>query len=826
MFEEKRNFRRYTRKSACEIKVNTDLYTGRLIDYSASGARATFKNAPLLAEGIEGKFTIFDSDIEFNGRVVWINKTEQETLIGLERTDKLSGSLKDFHIADILIGLQKTTKTGILGVENGTIVKRIYIKNGDMFFATSSNQDDRLGEMLLKDGKITFEQYMKASELIKNSNERLGRILVRLGLTPKDVFNGVKKQIEGIILSIFTLQEGGFVFNEGPLPSEELISLHISAANLIYRGIKGVTSFHILKQACPPLESVLAFSQNPRNAFQDVTINEQDKKLLSNVDGSSPLNKILTLSPLNNFETLKTLCSFLSIGLIRVKKEQEAGVRIPFEKIIDEPVEEITKEFLEKVEYLYSSIKSLGYYEILEVDRQATSEEITGAYYRLSKQFHPDRHFSIPSHDIKEKLIMILDCITEAYDVLSDQEGRAEYDSNLSHFTPDTEETYDINEKEGEAAILEEAGTLSSVAAGSASAGMDDYISPAEEDTPSGMTQTPPDEDPLSGEDEQPPEKVFDLDDEDIPSDMAQAPPDEDPLSGEDEQPPEKVFDLDEDLELSDIGQLKSKVDEIFRDEGKAEPDEEETVTTEKEPGPSDPLESADTEHAGIKSPFEVDETAQENEEPPEGGSLEEIFAQPEEDLVSDEPEVPGQEAQDPENPEVPEESWQDDLEIEEAKAPVSEKLQEEIEIPAPYPETADSVSEVENIKAEAAGPPEDEAGHEEEGKISHEKSALNEPDEEPAETIPGETGGKAKRKLAIPLAIAAVLILAVTVFIGKNFLAKSDTTQTSAKPASQVYSSQRERYAAITPVTDSLSLPSFRGDVLNAVLNEVRDQK
>jgi curved DNA-binding protein CbpA len=822
MFEEQRNFRRYTRKSACEIKVNTDLYTGRLIDYSASGACATFKNGPLLAEGIEGQFTIFDSDIEFNGRVVWLIKTEQEIKIGLERTDKLSGSFKDFHIADILIGLQKTTKTGILGVENGTILKRIYIKNGDMFFATSSNQDDRLGEMLLKDGTITFEQYMQASELIKSSKERLGRILVRLGLTPKDVFNGVKKQIEGIILSIFTLQEGGFVFNEGPLPSEELISLHISAANLIYRGIKGVSNFHTIKQACPPLDSVLSFSQNPRNVFQAVTINEQDKELLSNINGTSSLSKILTLSPLNNFESLKTLCSFLSIGLIRITEEQEADVKIPFENIVDEPVEEITKEFLEKVEYLYSSIKSLGYYELLEVDRQATSEEITGAYYRLSKQFHPDRHFSIPSHDIKEKLIMILDCITEAYKVLSDGESRAEYDSNLSHFTPDTEKTYDIDDKEGEAAILEEAGALSSVAAGSASAGMDDFISPAEEDIPPDMPQTPPDEDTLSGEEEKPDQKVFDLDDEDVQSDMPQIPPDEDTLSGEDEQSPEKVFDLDEELELSDIDQLKSKVDEIFQDDGKAEPDEEETGTTEIETGPSDPFESADAEYAGIKSPFGVDETAQENEEPPEGESLEGIFTQPDEDLVSDEPEVPGPEVQD-----TADKSWREILEEEEPEGPVSEELREEIdEIPAPSPETADSVREVENIEAEAAGPPENEAGHEEEEKISHEKSALNEPDEEPAEIIQGETGGKAKRKFAIPLAIAAVLILAVTVFVGKNFLTKSDTTQTSAKPVSQAYSSQRERYAAITPVKDSLSLPSFRGDVLKVMLNEVRDQK
>lgn len=61
------------------------------------------------------------------------------------------------------------------------------------------------------------------------------------------------------------------------------------------------------------------------------------------------------------------------------------------------------------------------YYEILGVDRNATKEEIKKAYRRLSKKYHPDVS---KEPDAAEKFKEI----TEAYEVLSDDKKRANYD--------------------------------------------------------------------------------------------------------------------------------------------------------------------------------------------------------------------------------------------------------------------------------------------------------------------------------------------------------------------------------------------------------------
>ena len=69
-------------------------------------------------------------------------------------------------------------------------------------------------------------------------------------------------------------------------------------------------------------------------------------------------------------------------------------------------------------------------YEILGVSETATSEEIKKAYRKLAKEHHPDTN-SDWSEEEKKMHVEFFSEITDAYEILINEETRKDYDEKL-----------------------------------------------------------------------------------------------------------------------------------------------------------------------------------------------------------------------------------------------------------------------------------------------------------------------------------------------------------------------------------------------------------
>ncbi|MBI4823234.1 MAG: DnaJ domain-containing protein [Nitrospirae bacterium] len=428
--KDKRHFYRYNRKSNFKVHIGGKSFKAETFDYSLSGIGAEVEDSPPIDVGDTLHIDIPNSSLRFQGRVVRAEKSKAGLKIGVFRLSPFCGSLGEFKLSDILLGLQRGGKTGILSLKNGSVIKSIFINSGDMVFASSNQDADRLGHVLLMEGRLSPEQYERLLETVNKTGKRQGRVLVELGyLKPQELPWAVRHHVEHIILSVFAFEDAEFGFREGPLPKDEVIPLRLSAANLIYRGIKKIENPSYIRRECPTHDNIICFSSDPLDLFQDIRLDEEDKKLLSYVDGKTDIKQIIQLMHIGEDKILKSIYALLLTRIITVKEGEEPSIDISAEEVIGQ--KDMSAEVVEKIERLYQVYNSLGYYGVLRVKDTASSEEIRRAYYRMAKEFHPDRHFSLP-HEEKSKLNALFSYITTAYSTLTNPTSRKQYDTALS----------------------------------------------------------------------------------------------------------------------------------------------------------------------------------------------------------------------------------------------------------------------------------------------------------------------------------------------------------------------------------------------------------
>ena len=353
-----------------------------------------------------------------------------------------AGDIKDMTLPWLFQDLRKGKETGTVVFSRDAEIKKVFFKNGDILFASSNLDEDRLGEFLMRMGKITTAQFEKSSEVVVKTGKKLGAVLFEMGnLTARDLVAQVKLQVKEIILKLFSWREGHYQFDGGPLPVSEIIPIHMSTGDLIIEGIRAL-DWKGVRKSLPSIMTILRPSTDPSLLFQSVHLDQDQQSVFSLLDGCKSIQEICVLSGIGDFNTLKAIYMLLALRMA------EAGeIKTEEGKIVCEVVREtvaarenmarepaaaeisVTKKMLQ---YAFESLERQNHYEVLEVGHGASPLEIKKAYFHLAKLYHPDRHFEPEMSDMKEKLEALFTRIHDAYETLSSPAERDQYNIDLA----------------------------------------------------------------------------------------------------------------------------------------------------------------------------------------------------------------------------------------------------------------------------------------------------------------------------------------------------------------------------------------------------------
>ncbi|RVU48235.1 hypothetical protein EA187_02015 [Lujinxingia sediminis] len=102
-----------------------------------------------------------------------------------------------------------------------------------------------------------------------------------------------------------------------------------------------------------------------------------------------------------------------------------------FDRELLEQSVELDDDFKREVVFVHAQLDEVDYYQLLGVDVDCGRRELRGAYFSMSKRYHPDRFFRKVLGDYGMRIEKIFQRITRAYQTLSNRNKRAEYNAFL-----------------------------------------------------------------------------------------------------------------------------------------------------------------------------------------------------------------------------------------------------------------------------------------------------------------------------------------------------------------------------------------------------------
>lgn len=382
----------------------------------------------------------------------------------------MNGALGEGVLPGLLRELYVGRKSGMLALHRGPDRRGFRFRKGHIVHADTSVREDRMGEVLVRHGRLTASDLKRAVGFAVRDGKKLGTVLVELGLLPADqIEDALALHVHEILSKVFSWSDGTYEFapedEAKPVPTDT--TLKVSTGELILEAARSVTDPDVVRYCLGDIDRVLGLASDPLLRFQRVTLTPADGYVLSRVDGTLSAREVVAMITLPREETHKSLFALLSTGMIEyltlpskprpadaTKKARPApAVQLTAVPPAATPVpaapaapsaEEaaaqtaahaaIAQDDPRRMEILeaFTGLKHRTHFQVLGLERNATEAQVKEAYFRLARRFHPDVHHDPALADLRDKIEAIFVRLGEAYEVLRTPRIRAKYESQIA----------------------------------------------------------------------------------------------------------------------------------------------------------------------------------------------------------------------------------------------------------------------------------------------------------------------------------------------------------------------------------------------------------
>ena len=255
----------------------------------------------------------------------------------------IQGTLAETTVPDLFRTMIRSAETGIVTLADTGRTDAIYFVDGRITYATSSDPDLGLAEILLRQGDLTLQQYSDALDSVVSSR-RVGSVLCDLGyLKPDELTGSIEEQARRILLQVLGYRTGTYNMEFTEHFPPEIIALPLSTERLMMEGVKRIECWSLIERGVGRPDRLLQQLSNSDARVYALDFDEEESYVYSLLSEPQTLTQLCARSYLSDFLTCRTLWSLLATNLIEDaaegtmdEKRAEAASEYELEGIVEQ----------------------------------------------------------------------------------------------------------------------------------------------------------------------------------------------------------------------------------------------------------------------------------------------------------------------------------------------------------------------------------------------------------------------------------------------------------------------------------------------------------
>lgn len=271
----------------------------------------------------------------------------------------IQGTLAETTVPDLFRSLVRSGETAVVSLDAIGRSDTIYFQEGRIIYASSTDLDMGLGEILLRNGRIDLHQYNTAMDRIVVAR-RIGTTLVELGyLEPDELIRAVEQQASAIVLNAMAYRTGSYTIDFSSHLPEGTLTLPLATERLILDGVRHIEFWSLILRGIGRFDRMLQASPGAEAKSYSLELTDDESHILSYFSEPQTVESVCARSYLSDFITCRTLWGLLTVNLLC-----DAETSTVDEKRAAELNEYELEALVEKYNTLFQTIFSLVFEKI------------------------------------------------------------------------------------------------------------------------------------------------------------------------------------------------------------------------------------------------------------------------------------------------------------------------------------------------------------------------------------------------------------------------------------------------------------------------------